>query len=134
MKDRQALKPKPRLPVMDRCANYNALGRDPDGRLTYLAALFWGRSFVPQCSTQQFVGPPEPPRFGPPAPYQVACLPPGWKPQDPPDFYGAGDAFGPLFLDPPTGIFDPNIFAALKHIARFQWGDGELLEALGFSG
>lgn len=108
--------------MLDSCADYNAFGRDPDGRLAFLAAFFWGPDYVPDHTIQQFVGPPEPPRFGPPAKYQIPCLPPGWKPRPLPKFYGSNLAHhSDDELDPPTGVFDPKIFAALQHIARFEW-------------
>lgn len=111
----------PRQRPLDTSADYNAFGRDPDGRLAFLAAFFWGRDYIPTFTIQQFAGPPEPPRFGPPARYQMACLPPGWKPRAPPKFYGLDLAnHSEDNLDPPTGIFDPKIFAALQHIARFE--------------
>lgn len=114
--------------MLDSCADYNAFGRDPDGRLAFLAAFFWGPDYVPDHTIQQFVGPPEPPRFGPPAKYQIPCLPPGWKPRPLPKFYGSNLAHhSDDELDPPTGVFDPTIFAALQHIARFDWKrSGEL--------
>lgn len=113
---------KPKYRPLDRCANYNAFGRDPHGRLAFLAAFFFGPDWVPEYTSQQFAGPPEPPRFGPPARYQLACLPPGWKPRAPPNFYGGEDAPDPPYLDPPSGVFHPEIFAALQHISRFQFG------------
>lgn len=113
----------------DRGADYNAFGRDPEGRLAFLAAFFWGPAYVPQYTIQQFAGPPEPPRFGPPAPYQRACLPEGWKPHAPPNFYGVALVSHSEYLTPPAGNFDPQIFAALQHIARFETRrrSGELL-------
>lgn len=110
----------PRRRPRDRGADYNAFGRDPDGRLAFLAALFWGPAYVPEHTVQQFGGPPEPPRFGPPAPYQRACLPQGWVPRAPPNFYGMDFATQSEYLDPPVGEFDPRIFAALQHISRFE--------------
>lgn len=106
----------------DRGANYNAFRRDPDGRLAFMAAFFWGCAYVPEYTRQKFKGPPEPPRFGPPAQYQMACLPQGWVPRAPPNFYGDEEALEGPYLDPPTGIFDLAIFDALKHIERFQLG------------
>lgn len=111
----------PRRRPQDRGADYNAFGPDPTGRLAFLAAFFWGPAFVPVYTIQQFGGPPEPPRFGPPAPYQRGCLPEGWKPRAPPNFYGVDlPSHDSNYLNPPTGIFDPQIFAALQHIARFE--------------
>lgn len=109
----------PRRRPRDRGADYNAFGRDPHGRLAFLAAFFWGPTYVPQYTIQQFAGPPEPPRFGPPAPYQRACLPQGWEPRAPPNFYGVDLASHSEYLEPPVGRFDPQIFAALQYVARF---------------
>lgn len=119
----------PRRRPLDTCADYNAFGCDLDGRLAFLAAFFWGPAYVPHYTVQQFGGPPGPPRFGPPAPYQRAYLPVGWEPRPPPNFYGLDLSHHSDYLDPPSGIFDPRIFAALQHIARFELRrrSGELL-------
>ncbi|KAF8059027.1 hypothetical protein FPV67DRAFT_1454678 [Lyophyllum atratum] len=53
-----------RSPALDRGANYNAFGRDPYGRIAYLAAWMWGPEYVPGYDVQQFVGVPEPPPLG----------------------------------------------------------------------
>jgi hypothetical protein len=93
---------------VDRGADYNAFGRDPDGRLAYLAAAFWGPSYVPPFPSQVFGGPPEPPRYGPPAAYQHRCLPPSWAPSPPP-----GPPPQPPYLDPPP-YFDAGLFDAFR--------------------
>ena len=94
--------------VYDRCANYNAFGHDPDGRLAYLANMFWGPQYVPSFPSQVFTGPPEPPRYGPPAAYQRPCLPAGWLPNPP-----LGPTPQPPYLDP-LAYFDPELFDGLR--------------------
>ncbi|RDB23628.1 hypothetical protein Hypma_009521 [Hypsizygus marmoreus] len=106
----------------DRCANYNAFGRDPNGRVAYLASFFYGPDYVPAITLQQFGGPPEPPRYGPPARYQLACLPPGFQPRRPPNFLDPEDPDGvpePPYLDGPE-VFDPRLFAAFEHVKRWK--------------
>ena len=105
----------------DRGADYNAFGRDPDGRLAYLAAWFWGPDYAPDYTVQQFVGLLEPPRYGPPAPYQIASLPPGWKPTPSPYAirYGAPPASDPDFDLRPPRRFNRRRLDALRHIERF---------------
>lgn len=99
----------------DHCANYNAFGYDPNGRYAYLSSLFFGPHFVPASPPQVFVGRLEPPRFGPPAAYQIPCLPPGFQPRAPPYLYG-GIPPMPPYLDPPE-VFKPRaVFAALQHV------------------
>ena len=93
---------------IDRCANYNAFGHDPDGLLAYVAMALWGPNYVPPFPSKVFGGPPEPPRYGPPAAYQRHCLPPGWTPTPPP-----GPAVQPLYLDLPA-YFDAEMFDALR--------------------
>jgi hypothetical protein len=51
----------------DTCTNYNAFGHDPDGWIAHLAAWFFGPKWIPPFPAQIFAGPPEPPRYGPPA-------------------------------------------------------------------
>ncbi|RDB29818.1 hypothetical protein Hypma_014049 [Hypsizygus marmoreus] len=108
--------------VRDRGANYNAFGWDPNGRLAYLASFFYGPAYVPTITLQQFAGPAEPPRYGPPARYQLSCLPAGFQPRRPPNFLDPQDPDEipqPPYLDPPN-VFDPQIFAAFQHVARFR--------------
>ncbi|RDB27586.1 hypothetical protein Hypma_003885 [Hypsizygus marmoreus] len=115
----------------DRGANYNAFGRDPNGRLAFLASFFYGPEYVPKITIQQFGGPAEPPRYGPPARYQLHCLPVGFQPQRPPNFLDPDnldaednnlldlDPDESPYLDPPA-VFYPSMFAALQHVPRFQ--------------
>ena len=91
----------------DHCANYNTFSHDPDGRLAYLASLFWGPEYVPPFPCQVFIGLPEPPRYGPPAAYQRQCLPAGWVPTPPPR-----PTPQPPYLDPLL-YFDPELFDGL---------------------
>jgi hypothetical protein len=113
----------------DHGSNYNAFGYDPDGRITYLAALFYGPGWVPRTTPKQFGGPPAPPRFGPPAQYQKRCLPPGFKPKMHRDYCEIAAAFATNerakisgvesdYLDSP-GDFDPHVFDALKYGRNF---------------
>jgi hypothetical protein len=95
------------MPKVDRCAYYNTFGRDPDGQLAYLAMVFWGPDYVPPFPSQVFGGPPEPPRYGAPAAYQLRCLPSGWVPNTPP-----GPPTQPPYLDPPP-YFDHELFSGL---------------------
>jgi hypothetical protein len=114
---------------VDHGSNYNAFGRDPDGRVAYLAALFYGPDWVPRVTPKQFGGPPAPPCFGPPVQYQTACLPPGFKPKMHSDYYKMSAAFAKAekaapgeeseFLDHPEE-FDPHIFDAFKFGRHFM--------------
>ncbi|KAF8056932.1 hypothetical protein FPV67DRAFT_1451746 [Lyophyllum atratum] len=106
----------------DRGANYNAFGRDPDGRMAYLAACLWGSDYVPPHTVQQFVGAPEPPRYGPPAPYQRCHLPPGWTPTLSPYAvrYGVPAASDPDLDGPGPPRFHPSSLEALRHVKRFK--------------
>ncbi|RDB14830.1 hypothetical protein Hypma_016574 [Hypsizygus marmoreus] len=106
----------------DRGEYYNAFGRDPNGRLAFLASFFFGPAYVPAITLQQFAGPPEPPRYGPPARYQLSCLPAGFQPRRPPNFLDPEDtnSIPELpYLEPPE-VFDRNLFAAFQHVSRFQ--------------
>lgn len=67
-------------------ADYNAFGRDPYGWIAGLCALLFGPSYIPQVPNSQFVGLAEPPRYGPPAHYQLAHLPAGFIPYYPDRF------------------------------------------------
>lgn len=103
-------------------ANYNALGYDPDGFMTWLVAFFFG-SWVPSSPAHRFAGPPQPPRYGPPASYQLPCLPEGFKPNPPPNFHSHNPTSGSVdvddMLDPPEK-WTPDVFAALRHTATFE--------------
>lgn len=121
LKTSRAHKPKPRL-VRDRCSNYNAFGRDPEGLVAYAAALLWGRDYVPTYNVQQFIGVVEPPKYGPPAPYQVACLPLGWKPT-PSRFelkFGKPPAYDPDFHPSPPKRFKHGDLGMFHHVNRFR--------------
>lgn len=110
---------RPRSP--DCGADYNALGRDPDGFMTWLVAFFYG-TWLPSSPAHQFVGPPQPPHYGPPASYQLACLPEGFKPNPPPKFHSYDPTSTSMeddFLDPPEK-WTPELFAALRHSATFK--------------
>ncbi|RDB26748.1 hypothetical protein Hypma_005378 [Hypsizygus marmoreus] len=98
-------------------ADFNAFGYDPKGHKAYLASLFYGPDWVPDVPGQQFGGPPEPPRYGPPAKNQRACLPKGWAARAPADLYNCGGPIPP-FLPPPK-VYNPNWCAALLNSRRF---------------
>jgi len=120
----------------DNGSNYNAFGFDPDGRVAYLVALFYGPDWVPRVTPKQFGGPPAPPRFGPPASYQEDCLPPGFKPKMNRDYCKmeaalavmtkantvAGEEDFTDYLDCPEE-FDPHIFDAFKFGKEFLEGE-----------
>lgn len=114
----------------DTGADYNAFGRDPCGRIAYLCALFFGPHYVPSVTPSQFVGRAAPPRYGPPASYQLPCLPPGFKPQPPPDYLEELPELTGMdatwFLDPPEA-FDLQAFYALSYLASFLQRGGECL-------
>jgi hypothetical protein len=105
----------PRRPP-DRGADYNAFGYDPYGLVAHLAAHAYGPNWRPSHTVQQFMGQPEAPRYGPPAPYQLPYLPPGFMPNPPPLFYGLP---APPFLRPPKR-FNPNIFQAARCAPRID--------------
>lgn len=103
----------------DRGADYNALGRDPDGTMAWLVAFFFG-TWLPPVPAHVFAGPPEPPRYGHPAQYQTASLPEGFKPRFPcihgldPAQVDVGD-----YLVPPA-VWTPASFAALLQTSTFE--------------
>jgi hypothetical protein len=109
--------------------NYNAFSFDPDGRITYLVALFYGPDWLPQATPKQFGGLPAPPCFGPSAHYQMGCLPPGFKPRLSHDYIKMEAAFAVMkeadtggkysdYLEEPED-FDPDVFDAFKFGKRF---------------
>jgi hypothetical protein len=100
----------------DCCANYNAFGYDPDGRVAWLSALLFGPDWIPPFPSQQFVGLPEPPRYGPPAYYQRGCLPNGFIPNLPPDYFDCPST--PPYLDPPSP-WNPSLFDAIRFTKNF---------------
>jgi hypothetical protein len=99
----------------DNGANYNAFGRDPNGLIAYLAAFLFGPDWVPSFPAQVFAGPSQPPRFGPPARYQLGCLPAGFIPRPPPNFFGPPHK---PYLQPPSP-FDVELFDAVRFSSRF---------------
>jgi hypothetical protein len=113
----------------DNGVNYNAFGFDPDGRFTYLVALFYGPDWLPQATSKQFGGPSAPPHFGPPAHYEMGCLPPGFKPRLNHDYIKVEAAFTVMkeantggeysdYLEEPED-FDPDVFNAFKFSKTF---------------
>ena len=99
-------------------ADFNAFGYDPEGFLAHLAAHTYGRHWVPSYNVQQFVGRPEPPRYGAPAPFQFACLPANFRARTPPLYYGTPC---PPYLSGPR-IFNRHQWDALRcsrRIVRF---------------
>jgi hypothetical protein len=104
------------LDARDRCANYNAFGYDPDGSIAGISAMLFGPEWIPPFPLQQFVGLPEPPRYGAPAYYQRNCLPEGFTPNLPLDIYPS-----PPYLDPPTP-WDPSLFDAIRCAESFGRG------------
>lgn len=105
-------------------ANFNAFGWDPYGCVAYLCARFFGPKYVPLTPPSQYGGPPEPPRYGPPALYQVPCLPQGFLPQAPPNYSQLIPGLPTLggaergFLNPPVP-FNPRIFDGLLGLGEF---------------
>lgn len=116
------MKSAERSRIPDCGANYNALGYDPDGFMTWLVAFFYG-AWLPPSPAHRFGGPPQPPRYGPPASYQLSCLPEGFKPTPPPAFHSHNPTLRSMdaddMLDPPEK-WTPEVFAALRHTATFE--------------
>lgn len=119
--------------VFDRGSDFNAFGFDPVGRLAYHAACFYGPDYVPLYTVQQYagIGNPKPPRYGPPAPYQVPFLPLGWEITPTPYFDKFGEpvrdtnaAEYPLYDKPPRK-FCRKLFTALKWAENYK-EEGEL--------
>lgn len=114
--------PPKRSRTLDCGADYNALGRDPNGFMTWVVAFFYG-TWLPTTPAHRFGGPPQPPRYGPPASYQLACLPEGFKPNPPPRFHSYDPTSRSMdedeFLEPPEK-WTPELFAALRHTATFE--------------
>jgi hypothetical protein len=96
-------------------ANYNAFGRDPNRLIAYLAAFLFGPNWVPPFPAQVFAGPPQPPRFGQPAQYQLQSLPPDFIPNLPPNFFGPPHR---PYLKPPVP-FDIELFDAIRFSTQF---------------
>lgn len=92
-------------------ADWNIFGYDPNGLLAHLAAHFFGPDWLPDTFDHlpHWVGEVQPPRYGPPGPYQSKYLPLNWKCTPPPLYYGT--LSGP-YLPPPRN-FRPSAFATL---------------------
>jgi hypothetical protein len=101
---------------MPTSADYNAFGYDPEGFLAHLAAHTYGPNWRPHYNVQQFVGPPEPPRYGAPAPYQIPHLPTDFRPRSPPLYYGR--PYSP-YLEPPQR-FNRHNWDALMFARRIR--------------
>lgn len=97
-------------------ADFNAFGEDKDGFKAHLYAWFFGPAYVPDNYDHlpNWQGIVLPPRYGPPSPQQVLWLPPGWKPNPPPLYYGSPSA---PYLPKPRN-FNPNLFDGLKRMGR----------------
>lgn len=105
----------------------NALGYDPDGRLTHLVRHVYG-TWVPDVVPEpRFFGQYQsPPRYGPPSARQIPWLPAGFRPRSPPLFYGSPRA---PYLPPPHH-YTPAVFSGLVSRPRRHRFDGaNLLEA-----
>jgi len=93
-------------------ADYNAFGYDPEGRLAAVAAYFFGPAWKPPCSpgiptpSQRHII--LPPRYGPPAPWQIPSLPWDFVARLPPCYLGLPGGYLP---GPQT--FNTANFAAL---------------------
>lgn len=97
-------------------ADFNAFGYDPYGFIAHVTGHFYGPHWRPNHPVQQFIGRIKPPRYGPPAAYQVPFLPPGFQPRTPPQFYG--ESFPPYYSPPKR--FDPSLWDGLRFAARIQ--------------
>jgi hypothetical protein len=94
------------------CADYNAFGYDPEGRIAAVAAYFYGPAWKPARSP----GIPtpiqrhtiRPPRYGPPAPWQIPSLPWDFVAHLPPCYLGLPSGYVP---GPDT--FNTTNFAAI---------------------
>ena len=115
--------------ITDRASHYNAFGRDPNGLLAYYADLFYGPDYVPAHDMQQFVGAPEPPKYGAPAQYQLRQFPylaQGFQPTLPrggatkmASIEDGEDTIGSGHLEPPKR-YDPKTFEALRWSRRWM--------------
>ncbi|KAG6909310.1 hypothetical protein DXG01_001109 [Tephrocybe rancida] len=111
---------------IDHCQHYNAFGYDPNGRMASIAANLYGPDYAPDYDIKQFVGKPEPPKFGPPASFQKRSLPHltdgTWSPTPAPGapkrslLAGSGFEFSD-YLDPPA-LFVPSLYDALHPTQR----------------
>ncbi|KAG6810628.1 hypothetical protein H0H92_011062 [Tricholoma furcatifolium] len=102
-------------------ADYNAFGFDPYGRIAYIAAELYGSDYVPSNTVRRFIGDVQPPRYGPPAPYQRHVLPPGWTPKPSPycSMWGTPPPNDHDFHGPFPEKFNPHIVQALLLSSRF---------------
>lgn len=117
---------RPRTSTRQISSSYNALGYDPDGRVTHLVQHVFG-AWVPHITHRaRFTGRHcIPPRYGPPTAEQIPWLPIAFIPQDPPLYYGLPCA---PYLPPPLS-YNAAVFSALISRPRARQIDGELLEA-----
>lgn len=106
----------------DTGADYNAFGRDPYGWIAYLCALFFGPDYIPLVPRSQFGGAPEPPRYGPPARYQLSCLPAGFTPQYPNvNLVGIQESYA-QGVDP-IEMFDSRLCVWAQRFSRSERGE-----------
>lgn len=93
-------------------ADYNIFGYDPDGFIAHLAALFYGPAWRPRFTGMRsfFVGMAQPPRYGPPAKHQLACLSKDFKACQPPHYHGTPC---PPYLPNPEN-YHPDFITVLK--------------------
>lgn len=93
-------------------ADYNAFGYDPEGRLAAVAAYFYGPAWKPVrspgCPTPIQRHTIRPPRYGPPAPWQIPSLSWDFAARLPPCYLGQPGGYLP---GPDT--FNTTNFAAL---------------------
>jgi hypothetical protein len=102
---------------------------DPNGRIAYLVALFYSPDWLPWVMPKHFGGLPAPPCFGPPASYQMGCLPLGFKSRLNHDHIkmeavfaamkktNTGDKYS-VYLEEPEDL-DPHIFNTFKFSKKF---------------
>jgi hypothetical protein len=81
------------------CADYNAFGYDPEGRLAAVAAYFYGPAWKP-AHGEDIPTPIQhhtirPPRYGPPAKWQITSLPWDFVARLPPCYLGRPDGYLP---------------------------------------
>lgn len=93
-------------------ADYNIFGYDPEGFIVHLAALFYGPDWRPRFLGPRpfYVGGIQPPRYGPPARFQMVCLPDDFEASPPPCYYGTPN---PPYLPNPEE-FHPDFAAVLE--------------------
>lgn len=81
------------------CADYNAFGYDPKGCLAAIAAYFYGPAWKPvdgpDIPTPIQRHTIRPPRYGPPAPWQIPSLPWDFVARLPPCYLGRPDGYLP---------------------------------------